>query len=46
MQGNFHSLDNNIQNFYYKTYIQKDKIIIYKLHVYKLFFLKFIFILV
>jgi hypothetical protein len=36
IQYGFHSLDNNVQQFHYKTYIQRDKIFNYKLHVHKL----------
>jgi hypothetical protein len=31
IQSGSHVLDHNIQDFYYKTYIQKDEIINYKL---------------
>jgi hypothetical protein len=44
-ESGFHSLDNNVQQFHYKIYIQRDEIINYKLHVHKLISLKFILIL-
>jgi hypothetical protein len=36
IQSDSHNPDNNIENFHYKTYIRKDEIINYKLHVQKL----------
>jgi hypothetical protein len=40
IQGNYHYPNNNVQNFYYKTYIQKDETKNYKLCVHKFISLK------
>ncbi len=45
IQVSYHNSNNNVYSFYYKTHVQRDEIIVYKLHVLRLVLLKLTFVL-